>query len=313
MIKKVFFYCLPILMLIFVTGAIDTQQVLAQANPGVIWTTRGDCGDEQQDVNHYDRGEWVYINGANFNPGIYDWYIEGQPGNASADPNIKVAQGQVTVDSSRAFCFAAYQVAEDDGGEYTVKVGNKGDNYRVRPGTAVVVINYGECTLIDNEYVTPISFIISNAILTINGNSYEEDVTLYLSPGSYFYSWTAKEWNQGSGSGTITIESTCQTDPTPTPTNPPVEDPTPTPTNPPEQDPTPTPTNPPEQDPTPTPISTSTQPVSSTTDPSPTATPMPSMAPTTGPSDQPVSLMIAGGTSLLIAILSFLLWKKNIA
>lgn len=310
MFKKVLYYVIPILLLSLMFASINTLQVNAQANPGAIWTTRDDCGDEQQDVNHYERGEWVYINGANFNPGTYEWYIEGQPGNASADPNVKVAQGQVVVDESGAFCFAAYQVAEDDGGEYTVKVGNKGDNYRVNPGTASVLINIGMCELIDNEYATPVSFIISNAILTINGYTYEESITLYLQPGSYPYSWVAKAWNQGSGSGTIIIEEICQVDPTPTPTDPPIQDPTPTPTTPPEQEPTPTPTTPPEQDPTPTPTSIPTQSESSTPDPTPTSTPMPSLAPTTGPSGQPTSLLIAGSASFIIAVASLVLWKK---
>jgi len=100
-------------------------------NSGAIWTTRDDCGAEKQDVNLYQRGETVYINGANFKPGVYGWEIVGQPGGASCDPRATVASGDVTVDASGAFCFAAYVVADDDCGEYKVNVGNKGDNYRV--------------------------------------------------------------------------------------------------------------------------------------------------------------------------------------
>ena len=40
--------------------------VFAQGNSGAIWTTKGDCGDETQDANHYAIGEVVYINGSNF-------------------------------------------------------------------------------------------------------------------------------------------------------------------------------------------------------------------------------------------------------
>ena len=44
---------------------------------GSIWTTRDDCGNEQQDVNHYCPGEVVYINGKNFNSNTeYEWYIK---------------------------------------------------------------------------------------------------------------------------------------------------------------------------------------------------------------------------------------------
>ena len=100
-------------------------------NSGAIWTTRDDCGDSKQDVNHYDIGEHVWINGANFNPGDYYWRIRGQPGGASCDPWQIVADGTFTVDESGSFCFDAYTVQPDDCGEYKVKFGNKGDNYRV--------------------------------------------------------------------------------------------------------------------------------------------------------------------------------------
>ena len=65
-------------------------------NPGAIWTTRNGCGTEQQDVNLYETGETVYINGSGFIPGTYPWSIKGQPGGASGDPNTVVASGNVT-------------------------------------------------------------------------------------------------------------------------------------------------------------------------------------------------------------------------
>jgi len=74
---------------------------------GAIWTTNGGCGDETQDVNHFQAGDHVYINGDGFGAGSYYWYIKGQPGGASADPGIKVAEGTYTVGSSGAFCFHA--------------------------------------------------------------------------------------------------------------------------------------------------------------------------------------------------------------
>ena len=98
---------------------------------GSIWTTRNDCGDFSQDVNQYALGEKVYINGANFNPGTYNWSIKGQPGGASCDPCLVVASGQYTVDESGAFCFEAYTIAMDDCGEYKVKFDGKKDNYRI--------------------------------------------------------------------------------------------------------------------------------------------------------------------------------------
>lgn len=121
-----------------VVGMLPVGQVSASkgGNPGAIWTTNGDCGDASQDVNHFATGDVVYINGSGFDDNTsYDWQIKGQPGGASADPNIIVASGSVTTDGDGNFCFAAYTIAADDDGEYSVKVGNKGDNYRVEGST----------------------------------------------------------------------------------------------------------------------------------------------------------------------------------
>ncbi len=111
-------------------------------NSGAIWTTRNDCGDIKQDVNHYDIGEHVYINGANFNPGNYFWKIKGQPGGASCDPNIIVAMDIFTVNETGSFCFDAYTVQPDDCGEYKVKFANKGDNYRVKKKVNITCDNH---------------------------------------------------------------------------------------------------------------------------------------------------------------------------
>ncbi|MBN1480656.1 hypothetical protein EH223_21115, partial [candidate division KSB1 bacterium] len=112
--------------------------LFAQGNPGAIWTTKNDCGDETQDANHYAIGEDVYINGSNFDPNTeYDWQIEGQPGQASCDPGQVVASATITTDENGDFCFYAYTVQNDDCGEYKVNVGNKGDNYRVDTNPAI--------------------------------------------------------------------------------------------------------------------------------------------------------------------------------
>jgi hypothetical protein len=102
---------------------------VAFAGSGSIWTTASDCGDSKQDVNHFSIGESVYVNGANFNEGTYDWYIVGKNGGASCDPTVIVASGNEFIDDE--FCFEAYVVDSDDCGEYTVNFGNKKDNYRV--------------------------------------------------------------------------------------------------------------------------------------------------------------------------------------
>lgn len=100
-------------------------------NQGSIWTTRSDCGTEQQDENQYAIGEKVYIRGEGFCPGDYDWDITGQPGQASCDSNSVVISGNRTVDSSGNFCFEAYTVNSNDCGVYHAEFGNKGDNYHV--------------------------------------------------------------------------------------------------------------------------------------------------------------------------------------
>ena len=101
-------------------------------NPGSIWTTDGACGDEQQDKNRYNLGDAVYVNGANFDEGTYDWSIVGQPGGASCDPEIEVAGGTAfAIGPSGNFCFEAYKVADGDCGVYKVDFGGKNDNYRV--------------------------------------------------------------------------------------------------------------------------------------------------------------------------------------
>jgi hypothetical protein len=116
---------------IFLIMAIFATSLVAATNPGSIWTTKNDCGDASQDVNHYAIGDVVYINGANFNPDTYSWDITGQPGGASCDPNIVVVSGNETVDANGNFCFAAYTVQNDDCGEYKAHFNNKQDNYRV--------------------------------------------------------------------------------------------------------------------------------------------------------------------------------------
>ena len=105
--------------------------VPAAAGSGAIWTTTGSCGNPQN-INHYNHGDHVFINGSGFVPGDYSWDITGKPGGASCDPNIPVASGVWTVDASGTFCFDAYTIARDDCGEYQTKFGGvKGDNYRV--------------------------------------------------------------------------------------------------------------------------------------------------------------------------------------
>jgi hypothetical protein len=131
----------------------------AVGNPGAIWTTDGSCGDSSQDVNHFDVGDHVFINGSGFDPGTYAWSITGKPGGASSDPNIVVASGNVDPVSG-AFCFDAYTIPSGDNGEYHTEVGNKGDNYRV--GDEVDVCS----NIAGIQVTTPNGFVNNNGVCT---------------------------------------------------------------------------------------------------------------------------------------------------
>lgn len=106
---------------------------IPNGNPGSIWTTRNNCNNYEQKVNEYNIGENVYINGANFKPGEYEWVITGMPGEALCNPNKAVAIGTLTVDNSGAFCFNAYTIQADDCKKYKVDFSDKYDNYTVIP------------------------------------------------------------------------------------------------------------------------------------------------------------------------------------
>ncbi len=199
-----YLFTIGAILLLFVL----VRPVLAQGGSGAIWTTNGDCGNETQDVNHFDKGEDVYINGDNFAAGDYDWYIEGKPGGASDDPNIKVASGTFTVGGTGAFCFQAYIVQDDDGGEYSVKFGNKNDNYRVERDQASVLINVGSCVWNDNlqSSSTDVTITITGTTLTIEGvGTFTSSTTINLSPGTYDYTWEALAGYTGKGSGSFTV------------------------------------------------------------------------------------------------------------
>lgn len=210
--KSIVVITIALLLAIGIAGS-SAYATQAQPGAGAIWTTNIDCGVDTQDENHYAKGSWVYINGANFDPGTYDWFIEGQPGNASDDPNIKVAQGSFSVDDTGAFCFAAYQVQMDDGGEYKADFDGKKDNYRVERGAASILISIESCEEADVSRTSrSVSLVLTGASLTIGGTTYTSSTTIQLEPGSYPYEWSALPGYSGSGSGTLSVPL-CEEDP----------------------------------------------------------------------------------------------------
>ena len=123
------------IVLVLTLGFVAADRPACVGNPGATWTTTDSCGDPQN-VNEYAIGDVVYINGANFCEGTYNWDITGQGGSenaqASCDPNIVVASGTVTTNADGTFCFQAYTVADDDCGVYKSTVdNNKHDAYHV--------------------------------------------------------------------------------------------------------------------------------------------------------------------------------------
>lgn len=125
----IFRIVLLIAMTILQLAAVITS---ASAAPGAIWTTTGACGDPQN-VNNYNVGDQVFVNGAGFGPSTTEmlWKIVGKPGGASGDPGQVVANGAISPDINGEFCFYAYTIQSDDWGEYSVKIGSKSDNYHV--------------------------------------------------------------------------------------------------------------------------------------------------------------------------------------
>ena len=126
--KNGFLRILFVLFIVLSVNALIASVGFAK-NEGAIWTTNSDCGDITQNGNHYNTGETVFINGANFDPGTYDWDISGQPGNASSAQGAQVAGGTIVVGDDGGFCFPAYTISAGDWGEFKANVSNKNDNF----------------------------------------------------------------------------------------------------------------------------------------------------------------------------------------
>jgi hypothetical protein len=124
-------------VVLMLTQFVPAPQPACNGNPGSIKTTTSACTGN---ANQYAIGEKVYISGSGFCPGTYNWTITGQPGGASCDSNKIVATATTlyNVDSSGAFCFEAYTVANDDCGEYKADFNGKNDNYHVNENLPVV-------------------------------------------------------------------------------------------------------------------------------------------------------------------------------
>ena len=204
---------------------------------GAIWTTKATCGTPDQDVNHFNAGDAVYINGENFDLGLtYDWSITGNPGGASTDPNTVVAGGTLSINGSGgvtvnwttgtayagtvtgaggAFCFQAYLVQSDDGGEYQVKVGSKGDNYRVR-GDIDLAVSKTALTKMKRTWTWDLDKSADQTALTLStGQTFNVNYALKASYTSAESEWTVYGvitiLNDGTGKKATTVSQVVDT------------------------------------------------------------------------------------------------------
>lgn len=107
----------PLLVLIlFATLGLHSAALAECTN---LWFTKGGCGSAG--VTHFQAGDVIYLNGTDFPPGPTEYTIYGQPG--SCDEYVTIVRQVYTVDATGTFCFAAYSVADDDCGEYSVQMG----------------------------------------------------------------------------------------------------------------------------------------------------------------------------------------------
>ena len=178
----------------------------ASGGSGAIWTTTGSCG-APQDANHYSIGDQIFLNGASFGAGSYAWSIVGRPGGASADPGQTVASGNISPDGAGNFCFSAYQVLPDDRGEYQVKVGTKGDNYRVEGGpflevSKTAVTSFGRTYTWDIEKSASASVATVTPTQTLD-QGYSINVSAFFTDGDWKVSGVITVANTGNEAASV--------------------------------------------------------------------------------------------------------------
>jgi hypothetical protein len=222
---------------------------------GAVWTTRDSCGPPNQNVNLYNVGEHIYINGANFEPGVrYGWAIRRTQGGSTP-----IASGRVTPNDSGAFCFDALTATADMAGNGMVWKADLQDP----DGDKVSSDNFRVQQVPTDTPVSP-----TNTPQEPTNTPTDTEVPPTSTP------------------------TNTPVPPTETPTNtpvPPTETPTSTPTDTPTEVPTDTPTatatSTPTEGPSPTPTDT---PDPRTPSPTPTDTPVPPTAtPTNTPTEVP--------------------------
>lgn len=151
----------------------------AGAASGAIWTTTGSCGDPQN-VNHYEVGQTVYVNGSGFDANTsYTWEIKDPGANGA-----QIASGPVQSDANGNLCAEALFLEDEHlGGPYQaqlVGVSTKNDNFSVVEGTQ----SNGTLTIvkaIENSDVSATIFsyeVTGGSDTLIESGSFDEDGTV---------------------------------------------------------------------------------------------------------------------------------------
>lgn len=127
------------------------------AASGAIWTTTGTCGNPQN-INHYEVGQTVFINGSGFSTSTpFTWEIK-EPGAGGA----AIASGSDSTDENGDLCLEALTLEEQHlGGPYQTQVsldGAKNDNFSVVEGTQSNGTLTIEKVIENNNEVSPTEF-----------------------------------------------------------------------------------------------------------------------------------------------------------
>lgn len=122
-------------------------------NAPAIWITSGGCGDETQSQQQFDAGTRIFVNGAGYDPNQeYNWALSAGSNDAS-----QVAGGIVRSEADGTFCFGAYEIRPEDGGEYRVVVGAVETGYSVNSAEAPTPTPMPSPTATDTLQSLPIS------------------------------------------------------------------------------------------------------------------------------------------------------------
>ncbi len=213
---------------LFLSLAPSTAQ--ATGYSGAIWTTKNDCSKFDQDVNHFNVGEHVYIHFSGFPAGTYSWQIQ----KISGSPKPVVASGTFAVSASGKGCFDAHTIQLGEAGnEYSVTFGKKHDNYQVRrissPTATKTLVPTATNTLIPTATNTLVPTATNTLVPTATNTPVPTDTTEPTATDTSIPTNTTEPTATDEQQPTATPTDEVRNDPSPTPTDVTNEEPSPTP------------------------------------------------------------------------------------